>query len=481
MKIKAALLICVFLCLILFSGATDTVLEPVETPVASYSGGQFKYIDHSSGRVSLVVGDTLFSFDEDGGNVAVSSCSGRIRSSLVKGGSACFITDNGYSLSFEEHSVYGGIIRSADSIIDPSLYGYVTAMTVGGKGNVWLIVKDKELYFCNTHSGEAILAHKFSKRVSSLHWVDSCLYAVSGSKVYFCEGTENVDASSYTELASKPMRFYDGGVYVDYNGNFCSGGSVLSSSPVPDAGAVSHYSDGTYAWYQRENNVAVKTDLYGNIIAEYRTKGLICAVCDEGLVTVKDGKLCFAPYASAPIVTPTPEPTPVVTPTATPNPSTDPSPRPTSAPTAAPVVSPSAAPTVSPTDDPETSPEESEPSEVPDERVELPEDYLRVEVGTKVREIISSVKCEIWYKGEKITSGNLRTGMLAKYEGKEVEIVVGGDVNGSGTVNSADFKAMQNHLLATEKLSGAYYLAADISGNGNVGTEDLVLILKKFQ
>ena len=133
MKIKAALLICVFLCLILFSGATDTVLEPVETPIASYSGGQFKYIDHSSGRVSLVVGDTLFSFDEDGGNVAVSSCSGRIRSSLVKGGSACFITDNGYSLSFEEHSVYGGIIRSADSIIDPSLYGYVTAMTVGGK------------------------------------------------------------------------------------------------------------------------------------------------------------------------------------------------------------------------------------------------------------------------------------------------------------------------------------------------------------
>lgn len=448
MKRTVILILAVFICLISFCGATPAVLEPVEIPVADFGGGQFKYISRSSGRICIVTGDTLWSFAEDGSDPTAVNCSGRVRSCLVNGGSVYFISDNGLSFSFEEHSLYGGLIRSVNDIIDPDLYGYVTAMAISGDGNVWLMVKDKELWFCNTGSGEATLAHKFSKSISSLHWVDSGLYAVSGSRVYFCEGTAAVDASSYMELASKPMAFFDGGIYVDYSGNFCSGGSIFFSSPVPDVNAVSHYSDGVNAWYQKENNLVVKTDLYGNVLNEYSTKGLICSVCDKGAITVLDGKLCYAPYDSAPIPTPVPSSTPAGTP------------------------------------EPDAPSEENSkvPSEPVDDREDLPDssNYISVQAGTKVSSIIKSMKCEIWYRGSKVTSGDLRTGMLAKYGEKELEIVVVGDANGSGTVNSADFKAMQAHLLGTEKLTGAYYLAADISGNGTVGTEDLVLVLKKF-
>lgn len=440
MRTKALWLAGVFLCLLLFCGADPLSLEPTEVPVASFDGGQFRYISEQNSRIYVAAGNTLWSFDHKGGNVSTVYSSGRVRSCTVVGSSAYFITDTGIGFSFEEHSVYGGLIRSAENIIDPALYGYVTAMTIGDDGNVWFIVKDKELWFCNTYTGDYSLAHKFSKAVSSLHFVDSCLWAVSGSRVYFCEGTDRVDASSYMDLAAKALAFYDGGIYVDHNGNFCSGRSVLFSSTVPDVGGVSHYSDGIYAYWQLENNTAVKTDLSGNVVAKYKTDGTICVLCDKGLVTVKEGRLYFAQYDSAPLPTATPVPT--------------------------------------------KAPEESktESSEVVDDRNELPEntDHLIFDAGTKVTDVVSSMKCEVWFEGSKVTSGHLRSGMVAKYEGREVLIVVTGDVNGSGTVNSADFKAMQEHLLGTEKLSGAYLLAADISGDGSVGTEDLVLILKKF-
>lgn len=441
MRLKALLLAAVFLCLLLFCGAESLRLEPTEIPLSSFGGGSFSYMAEKGGRICVAAGNKLWSFDQEGGDVSVISPSGRVRSCGVFGGSAYFITDTGSSFSFEEHSLYGGLVRSAENIIDPALYGYVTAMAIDSNGNAWFVVKDKELWYCNTYSGESVLSCKFSKVVSSLHYVDSCLWAISGNRVYFCEGTETADASSYMDLAAKPLAFYDGGIFVDHNGNFCAGSSVLFASTIPDAGGVSHYSDGAYAFYQLENNTAVKTDLYGNVIAEYKTEGTICAVCSKGLVTVKDGTLFFAPFDSAPI------------------------------PTASPV------PTSSP--EPEESKTESSKE---DDRAELPEntDYLRYEEGTKVTELIASMKCEIWFNGRKVTSGDLRTGMTARYDGREVFIVVNGDANGSGTVNSADFKAMQEHLLGTDKLSGACLLAADISGNGTVGTEDLVLILKKF-
>ncbi len=429
----AAVIAMAVLCVVLFCGAA----EPEEIYIGPYNSGRVSYIDTSGSIIYAAVGNNLWSFDEKGGNICVATCSAGVRSCLVSGSSVYFITDKGSSFGFEEHSVYGGLVRSCSNIIDPSLYGYVTAMTADGNGNAWVVVRDKELWLCNTSTGEFSLACMFKKAVSSLHWVDSRLYAVCGSRVYFCEGQETVDASSYADLASKPVKFYGDTLYVDNSGNFCTGSSVLFGAQTPDAGGISHYTDGYRAWYLVGERSAVMTDLYGNILREYKTEGLICAVCDKGLLTVQSGELRFAPYDSAPQQTPTPEPT------KEPDPGND-------------------------TDD--------------DVLPELPDsgDYMIVEPGSTVTDITNKMNCEIWKDDRKVTSGLIRTGMTARSGSRRLLIVVTGDANGSGTVNSADFRAIQEHLLEIEKLTGAYYIAADVSGNGTVGTEDLVLILKNF-
>lgn len=425
-----AVLALVLLCVFVFCAAAPVSVSPRELPVGGFGGGKFIYTDVIGSRVCVAAGNTLWSFDSDAGDVCTISPSAQMRCCLVSGGSAFFICDNGSSFSFEEHSVYGGLIRSCPDVIDPSLYGYVTSMLADGDGGLWFVVRDKELYYCDGSGDKAVPVHKFGKTVTGLHWVKGQLYVACGSTVYCCEGKEEADFSSRVELASKPMRFFSQDVYVDHSGNFCSGSSVLFSSVVPDNNAVSHAFDGSHAFYQASDNTALQVDLYGNEIKEYRTEGLICAVCREGLITVKDGELCYAAFDSAPEPTATPSPT--------------------------------------------KAPE--------DDRAELPVDMevFIAQEGDTVTDITSKNNCQVWYKGKMITSGTIRTGMSLRTDSGEIPVVITGDVNGSGTVNSADLRALQDHLLGLEKLTGPYLAAADISGNGSVGTEDTVLILKKF-
>ena len=65
--------------------------------------------------------------------------------------------------------------------------------------------------------------------------------------------------------------------------------------------------------------------------------------------------------------------------------------------------------------------------------------------------------------------------------GETLPIVVPGDANGSGTVNSADIRAAQQAILGEAELSGVYEIAADVDRNGRVDTHDLLLVIRMFR
>lgn len=128
---------------------------------------------------------------------------------------------------------------------------------------------------------------------------------------------------------------------------------------------------------------------------------------------------------------------------------------------------------------PETStPEPSPPSEpVPEEPpLKMEGSYLLLSAGTTVpelRELFRPESVEVFdLSGRPLYRGSLATGMTV--EGWTV--VVLGDCNGTGTVNSADLRVAMTMLLADTPVDDPSSRAADLNHNGELDTEDLVLM-----
>ncbi|MDL2235930.1 SpoIID/LytB domain-containing protein [Christensenellaceae bacterium OttesenSCG-928-L17] len=60
----------------------------------------------------------------------------------------------------------------------------------------------------------------------------------------------------------------------------------------------------------------------------------------------------------------------------------------------------------------------------------------------------------------------------------DLPIVLYGDLDGDGAIAKSDIDALQNHLLRTELLTGARLNAADVTHDGKVDTNDLLLLIR---
>ncbi len=78
--------------------------------------------------------------------------------------------------------------------------------------------------------------------------------------------------------------------------------------------------------------------------------------------------------------------------------------------------------------------------------------------------------------GEGIISGALRTGYTAKLESGSCLIAILGDINGSGTVNSADTKLLMRFFAGSASLNDCEITAADCNRDGITDNRDLVLL-----
>lgn len=81
-----------------------------------------------------------------------------------------------------------------------------------------------------------------------------------------------------------------------------------------------------------------------------------------------------------------------------------------------------------------------------------------------------------------VTSGNLGTGMKVKFTANNITtektIIVKGDVNGTGTVNSNDTELFMKFLLGTQEFSDSQKIASNINNDNILDNCDLVLIAK---
>ena len=87
--------------------------------------------------------------------------------------------------------------------------------------------------------------------------------------------------------------------------------------------------------------------------------------------------------------------------------------------------------------------------------------------------------------GSIVKSGNLGTGYTVALQingtaADMLTIVVKGDVNGTGTVNSRDVQMLYEHLNGEETLSGIELIACDINGDELVDTSDLLLLKQQI-
>lgn len=76
-------------------------------------------------------------------------------------------------------------------------------------------------------------------------------------------------------------------------------------------------------------------------------------------------------------------------------------------------------------------------------------------------------------------SGKLRTGAVVVTENKSYVVVVLGDITGTGTVSSNDYKLLMQTFTGKKDIFGAYKKAADYNLDGSVDNRDLVLIAQE--
>lgn len=72
------------------------------------------------------------------------------------------------------------------------------------------------------------------------------------------------------------------------------------------------------------------------------------------------------------------------------------------------------------------------------------------------------------------STGLISTGSTISYNGETYTVVLYGDLNGDGEINSADLLKMRQHLLGTVSLQDAYFKAAAITDSGTISSSDLL-------
>ncbi len=107
--------------------------------------------------------------------------------------------------------------------------------------------------------------------------------------------------------------------------------------------------------------------------------------------------------------------------------------------------------------------------------------FLAVAAGTTVRQLQARYDTPLTVSdtnGNRVDSGKLKTGDAVVTGGKTCLLAVLGDLNGTGTVNSADAAALMRHFTGSEALSSVAERAADFNRDGAADHRDLVLIAR---
>ncbi len=110
---------------------------------------------------------------------------------------------------------------------------------------------------------------------------------------------------------------------------------------------------------------------------------------------------------------------------------------------------------------------------------EIRANYIEVPYSQLVSKFIENTNAQVLdFEGDPVTSGVCETGYKVIAKGLEYEMVVSGDINSTGTINSSDVKLMMEHIITLNQLQGARYQAADVNKDNIISVMDLHLLIK---
>lgn len=310
-------------------------------------------------------------------------------------------------------------------------------------------------------AGEPLTEFIFEDKIFGIQTVDGTLYVLLSESAVQISLAGNVPTLSGTAFtyapAARPYKLLGSDVYVNMQGEvrLFSGEEWAEDTIVTEA----VLSGDMLYWLSDTSEVSRVRR--GDKAEFFTLSGEAAALTANAAIIWQNGALCRESFGTfvQPTPTPSPIPTPTPEPTATPKPSKTPKPMATPKPTATP--------------DPDVT-----------AKLRVSGHILYAEPGVtaaKLRAAFPQAEVEVYTSSSAAASGRLKTGMSVLIDDELYTVIVPGDINASGTVNTADMRLLQRVLVGETELTDTAALAADLNENGRPDAADLVLLAAKMQ
>ena len=322
-------------------------------------------------------------------------------------------------------------------------------------------------------AGEPLTEFIFEDKIFGIQTVDSTLYVLLSESAVQISLAGNVPTLSGTAFtyapAARPYKLLGSDVYVNMQGEvrLFSGEEWAEDTIVTEA----VLSGDMLYWLSDTSEVSRVRR--GDKAELFTLSGEAAALTANAAIIWQNGVLCRESFGTfvQPTPTPSPIPTPTPEPTATPKPSK--TPKPTATPKSSTTPKPTATPNPTATPDPDVT-----------AKLRVSGHILYAEPGVtaaKLRAAFPQAEVEVYTSSSAAASGRLKTGMSVLIDDKLYTVIVPGDINASGTVNTADMRLLQRVLVGETELTDTAALAADLNENGRPDAADLVLLDAKMQ
>lgn len=322
-------------------------------------------------------------------------------------------------------------------------------------------------------AGEPLTEFIFEDRIFGIQTVDSTLYVLlseSAVQISLAGNVPTLSGTAFTYVpAARPYKLLGSDVYVNMQGEvrLFSGEEWAEDTIVTEA----VLSGDMLYWLSDTSEVSRVRR--GDKAEFFTLSGEAAALTANAAIIWQNGALCRESFGTfvQPTPTPSPIPTPTPEPTATPKPSK--TPKPTATPKPSTTPKPTAAPKSTATPDPDVT-----------AKLRISGHILYAEPGVtaaKLRAAFPQAEVEVYTSSSAAASGRLKTGMSVLIDDKLYTVIVPGDINASGTVNTADMRLLQRVLVGETELTDTAALAADLNENGRPDAADLVLLAAKMQ
>ena len=322
-------------------------------------------------------------------------------------------------------------------------------------------------------AGEPLTEFIFEDKIFGIQTVDSTLYVLLSESAVQISLAGNVPTLSGTAFtyapAARPYKLLGSDVYVNMQGEvrLFSGEEWAEDTIVTEA----VLSGDMLYWLSDTSEVSRVRR--GDKAEFFTLSGEAAALTANAAIIWQNGVLCRESFGTfvQPTPTPSPIPTPTPEPTATPKPSK--TPKPTATPKSSTTPKPAATPKPTATPDPDVT-----------AKLRVSGHILYAEPGVtaaKLRAAFPQAEVEVYTSSSAAASGRLKTGMSVLIDDELYTVIVPGDINASGTVNTADMRLLQRVLVGETELTDTAALAADLNENGRPDAADLVLLAGKMR